>query len=95
MAWASTRPRQTSTLAQICRPVLALLAENALKPCPHDASAVFATRASARSRLRRAARQYRRACEGWVANVRVLDMLMSTKAESVVVFGDLLFATTC
>lgn len=46
------------------RPVLALLAENALKPCPHDASAVSATRASARSRLRRAARQYRRACEG-------------------------------
>ena len=46
------------------RPVLALPAENALKACPHDASAVFSTRASACSRLRRAARQYRRACEG-------------------------------
>ena len=49
---------------EIVRPVLALLAENALKACPHDASAVFSTRASASSRLRRAARQYRRALEG-------------------------------
>ena len=73
--------------------MLALLAENAQKACPHDASAVFATRASARNRLPRAARQYRRACEECVASLMVLDMLMSTKVESVVVFSDLLFAT--
>ena len=92
MAWASIRPRQTSTLAQICRPVLALLAENAQKAC-HMMRRPYLLRAPV---LAVGCGGRRGSIGGLVKGelliLRVLDMSMSTKAERGYCFGESLFA---